>query len=149
MISIHRHAKKLEIEFGPHPQLRQEQYAAVIDPQDGELMGYVQFFLDGGSDEIGTVYAPRSMRRWALVLPLSTCSLEEAKRRKPSDEIDLEVLMEDQLTKAKMHGLGQLFHCRLLNGGFAPPLLRSSVPLLLLLSQPSYAKLRRLLRPGE
>jgi len=83
--------KKNGFEFGD-PVLRDEQYAAVLS-QDGSMIGFAQFFpLSGGSvirlglgirpDLCGQGLGPHFVR----------LLIEEALRRSPGCEVDLEVL---------------------------------------------------------
>ncbi|OXM14621.1 GNAT family N-acetyltransferase [Paenibacillus herberti] len=83
--------KKLEIEFGD-PKLREEQYAVIVDPEDGELMGYTQFFPIEGVTRLGLAMRP-NLCGDGVGSSFVRLLVQEARRRKPSDEIDLEVLI--------------------------------------------------------
>lgn len=83
--------KRLEIEFGD-PKLRKEQYAAIIDEHDGELVGYAQFFPIVGVTRLGLAMRP-DLCGDGIGPSFVRLLVEEARRRKPQDEIDLEVLI--------------------------------------------------------
>lgn len=79
----------LEIEFGSR-ELRRKQYAAVVDNQQN-LCGFAQYFPMAGVTRLGLGMRPDLCgkgRGPAFVRAIA----EEARRRKPEDEIDLEVL---------------------------------------------------------
>ncbi|MDO7908684.1 GNAT family protein [Paenibacillus sp. JX-17] len=81
--------KALEIEFG-HPELRRKQYVSVIDDMD-RLCGFAQYFPMQGVTRLGLGMKPSRCGRGtgsAFVRAVA----EEARRRQPQDEIDLEVL---------------------------------------------------------
>jgi [ribosomal protein S18]-alanine N-acetyltransferase len=121
--------KKLEIEIGD-PQLRQEQYAAIIDPADGELMGYAQFFPIEGVTRLGLSLRP-DLCGGGIGPAFVSLLVREAKRRKPSDEIDLEVLIWNHRAKRAYEKAGfrltdtyergtpegpKMFHCMVYKG---------------------------------
>uniref|UniRef100_UPI0040538C36 GNAT family N-acetyltransferase n=1 Tax=Paenibacillus sp. FSL H8-0537 TaxID=2921399 RepID=UPI0040538C36 len=122
--------EKAEMEFGD-PELRQKQYAAILDDH-GELVGFAQFFPLG--DEV---------LRLGLGLHPQLCSrgsgtdfvellIEEARRRAPHSELDLEVLtwnarairvykkagfrITDTYIRPTPQGAAE-FHCMVYGGG--------------------------------
>lgn len=81
--------KALEVEFGD-AQLRQEQYAIVLDHMD-QVYGFAQYFPLQNVTRIGLGMHPEKCgqgRGTAFVAAI----VQEAIRRNPSNEIDLEVL---------------------------------------------------------
>lgn len=81
--------KALDVEFG-NPVLRREQYVSLVD-DEGTLTGFAQFFPLQGVTRLGVGMRPDLCGRGygkQFVLAI----VEEAKRRKPENEIDLEVL---------------------------------------------------------
>lgn len=80
---------KQGIEFGD-PQIRLAQYLAVHDHHSDELVGYIQFFPMGQTIRLGMGLRPDCCDRgWGSTL--TTLAVEEAGRRLPGAEIDLEV----------------------------------------------------------
>lgn len=77
------------IEFGD-PFLREQQYAAVVD-QAEELVGFAQFFPLVGTIRLGMGLRP-DLCGQGLGSRLARLLAEEALRRRPDDEVDLEVL---------------------------------------------------------
>lgn len=76
-------------EFGD-PRIRREQYVAVRNADNGELVGYVQLFPMDRTLRIGMGLRPDCCDRgWGTIL--AAMVVEEAKRRQPDAEIDLEV----------------------------------------------------------
>lgn len=80
---------ELNIEFGD-PILRKEQYASIIN-LNGELCGFTQFFPLEGVTRLGIGLHPKLCGQGMGALFVQSI-VHEAKRRKPQDEIDLEVL---------------------------------------------------------
>lgn len=81
--------KALEVEFGD-PQLRKEQYAVVLG-EDEQICGFAQYFPLEGVTRIGLGMHPDRCGHGqgkAFVLAI----VQEAIRRNPANEIDLEVL---------------------------------------------------------
>jgi ribosomal-protein-alanine N-acetyltransferase len=72
------------------PSLRVKQYAALIDDQ-GELCGFAQYFPLVGVTRIGLGMRPDLCGK-GNGSSFVKAIVEEARRRKPDDEIDLEVL---------------------------------------------------------
>lgn len=81
--------KKDGIEFGDS-DLRAEQYAAVLDSQQG-LIGFAQFFPLTGVTRLGLGLRP-DLCGLGLGPAITRAVVSEAKRRTPTNEIDLEVL---------------------------------------------------------
>ncbi len=81
--------KALEVEFGD-AQLRQEQYAIVLDQQE-QVCGFAQFFPLQGVTRIGLGMHPEKCGQ-GLGTAFVAAIVQEAIRRNPSNEIDLEVL---------------------------------------------------------
>ncbi|XID91864.1 GNAT family N-acetyltransferase [Paenibacillaceae bacterium WGS1546] len=76
-------------EFGD-PLIRSEQYLAVRNEDDGQLVGYVQLFPMERTIRIGMGLRPDCCDRgWGP--HLARMVVREAERRKPGAEIDLEV----------------------------------------------------------
>ncbi len=76
-------------EFGD-PFIRQEQYLAVRNTDNGQLVGYVQIFPMGRTLRIGMGLRPDCCDRgWGTAL--TKLVVQEALRRQPDAEIDLEV----------------------------------------------------------
>ncbi|WP_094096312.1 GNAT family N-acetyltransferase [Paenibacillus physcomitrellae] len=81
--------KGLEVEFGD-PAIRGQQYVSVLD-DSGELCGFAQLFPIEGVTRLGIGMKPELCGRGrgpAFVAAI----VQEALRRKPENEIDLEVL---------------------------------------------------------
>jgi len=79
------------VEFGD-PEVRERQYAAVVDPE-GALLGFAQFFPLEGVTRLGLGLRPELCglgRGIGLAFVLAIA--EEARRRAPGNDIDLEVL---------------------------------------------------------
>lgn len=77
------------LEFGD-PSIREAQYLAVHIPSTDELVGYIQLFPMGQTLRIGMGLRPDCCDRgWGSTL--TTLAVEEAIRRQPGAEIDLEV----------------------------------------------------------
>lgn len=81
--------KANSIEFGD-PQIRQEQYAAVLDHRQ-ELIGFAQFFPMLGVTRLGIGLHPDHCGGGNGAC-FTRAIAEEARRRTPENEIDLEVL---------------------------------------------------------
>ena len=81
---------QLEIEFGD-PELRRSQYASVTDTND-QLVGFAQFFPLDGVLRLGLGMHPDRCGK-GLGTVLVSLIVEEALRRAPESEIDLEVLI--------------------------------------------------------
>ncbi|AOZ92769.1 GNAT family N-acetyltransferase [Paenibacillus crassostreae] len=79
----------LGIEFGD-PLIREEQYVSVLNAQ-GELCGFAQFFPLVGVTRLGISLCPDLCGN-GLGVSFVQSIVREAIRRKPEDEIDLEVL---------------------------------------------------------
>lgn len=77
------------MEFGD-PWLREKQYAAVLNGRD-ELVGYVQFFPLLNATRLGLGLRPDLCGKGAGAV-LTRMAAEEALRRSPGVEVDLEVL---------------------------------------------------------
>lgn len=77
------------IEFGD-PLLRRQQYAAVLDGRS-ELIGFAQFFPLAGVTRLGMGLRPDRCGR-GMGAAFARLLAEEASRRKPRHEVDLEVL---------------------------------------------------------
>ncbi len=77
------------IEFGD-PELRERQFASIVNA-DGELLGFAQFFPLLGLTRLGIGMRPDLCGRGAGAAFIRLVA-EEAARRMPGDEIDLEVL---------------------------------------------------------
>ena len=76
------------IEFGD-PDIRARQYASVLD-DEGSLVGYVQFFPLAGVVRLGLGLRPDCCGRgWGAAF--ARAAAQEAARRAPDAEIDLEV----------------------------------------------------------
>ncbi|USB33357.1 GNAT family N-acetyltransferase [Paenibacillus sp. YPG26] len=82
--------KSLEIEFGD-PQLRREQYLSVLTPA-GELAGFAQIFPMEGVSRLGIGMRPDWCGQ-GLGKSLVQTIVQEALRRYPGHEVDLEVLI--------------------------------------------------------
>ncbi|ANS77325.1 acetyltransferase [Paenibacillus yonginensis] len=81
--------KGLGVEFGD-PEIRRQQYAALLD-DGGMLCGFAQFFPLEGVTRLGIGMKPELCghgRGAAFVAAI----VQEALRRKPENEVDLEVL---------------------------------------------------------
>ncbi|GAA0407553.1 GNAT family N-acetyltransferase [Paenibacillus motobuensis] len=81
--------KALDVEFG-NPALRAEQYASLLD-ETGELAGFAQYFPLKGVTRIGVGMRP-DLCGHGYGKSFVIAIVEEALRRKPSNEVDLEVL---------------------------------------------------------
>ncbi|MGN7416503.1 GNAT family N-acetyltransferase [Paenibacillus sp. SAF-068] len=81
--------KALEVEFGD-AQLRQEQYAIVLDQND-RISGFAQYFPLQGVTRIGLGMHPELCGQ-GQGTAFVTAIVQEAIRRNPTNEIDLEVL---------------------------------------------------------
>ena len=79
----------LEIEFG-NPQIREEQYIAVLDKTE-ELIGFAQLFPMEQVTRLGLGMRPDRCGR-GLGKSFVEAVVAEARNRRPSDQIDLEVL---------------------------------------------------------
>ncbi|MHA6481438.1 GNAT family N-acetyltransferase [Paenibacillus sp. strain BS8-2] len=82
--------QKDEIEFGD-PVLRIQQYGAILDERH-DLIGYVQFFPLGNVTRLGLGLRP-DLCGMGLGASIVRMLAEEALRRMPGNEIDLEVLI--------------------------------------------------------
>lgn len=119
------------IEFGD-PVLRLQQYGAVLDERQG-LIGYVQFFPMGNVTRLGLGLRP-DLCGQGLGSSIVRFMAEEARKRMPGNEIDLEVLIwnerairayekagfriSDTYLRPSLTGGGpELFHCMV----FEPP----------------------------
>ncbi|REK69473.1 GNAT family N-acetyltransferase [Paenibacillus paeoniae] len=80
--------KKDGVELGD-PVLRTTQYGAVVDER-GSLFGYVQFFPLGHVTRLGLGLHPDRLGQGLGALLVRTI-VEEALRRSPGNEVDLEV----------------------------------------------------------
>lgn len=81
--------KALDVEFG-NPVLRAEQYVSLVDDK-GVLTGFAQYFPLQGVTRLGVGMRPDLCGKGygkSFVLTI----VDEARRRKPENEIDLEVL---------------------------------------------------------
>lgn len=76
-------------EFGDS-QLRTEQYAAVCNAETGKLVGFAQFFPLTGVTRLGLGMRP-DLCGYGQGAAFAKAIAEEALRRRPTDEIDLEV----------------------------------------------------------
>ncbi|MFK4305024.1 MULTISPECIES: GNAT family N-acetyltransferase [unclassified Paenibacillus] len=81
--------KALEVEFG-NPSLRQEQYVAVLDDEN-ILTGFAQYFPMIGVTRLGLGMHP-GLCGHGRGAEFVRAIAEEARRRNPENEIDLEVL---------------------------------------------------------
>lgn len=81
--------KGLGVEFGD-PGIRLQQYLSVLDEQD-QLWGFAQLFPMAGVTRLGLGMRPDWCGR-GMGKRFVQAIVDEAKRRRPSDEIDLEVL---------------------------------------------------------
>ncbi|NEU62953.1 GNAT family N-acetyltransferase [Paenibacillus sp. ALJ109b] len=81
--------KALEVEFGD-PQLRKEQYAVVLG-EDHQICGFAQYFPLEGVTRIGLGMHPDLCGHGQGTAFVSAI-VQEAIRRNPANEIDLEVL---------------------------------------------------------
>ncbi|MGG6312909.1 GNAT family N-acetyltransferase [Paenibacillus macerans] len=81
--------KALDVEFG-NPALRAEQYVSVLD-ENGELAGFAQYFPLEGVTRLGIGMKP-DLCGHGLGKLFVMAIVEEANRRKPDNQIDLEVL---------------------------------------------------------
>lgn len=77
-------------EFGDR-QIRETQYVSVLDGE-GTLIGYAQLFPLQGVTRLGLGLRPELCGR-GLGPAFVRCIVEEARSRRPDDEIDLEVLV--------------------------------------------------------
>ncbi|MCH1641569.1 GNAT family N-acetyltransferase [Paenibacillus timonensis] len=81
--------KALDVEFG-NPAIRAEQYVSVLN-EAGELAGFAQYFPMEGVTRLGIGMKPDLCGHGLGKLFVRTI-VEEAQRRKPDNQIDLEVL---------------------------------------------------------
>lgn len=81
--------KALEVEFGD-ARPRHEQYAIILDQQD-QVYGFAQYFPLQGVTRIGLGMRPEKCGQ-GQGKAFVTAIVQEAIRRNPSNEIDLEVL---------------------------------------------------------
>ncbi|WP_018753758.1 GNAT family N-acetyltransferase [Paenibacillus sanguinis] len=81
--------KALDVEFG-NPVIRTDQYISVLD-QDGTLVGFAQYFPLQGVTRLGIGLKPE-LCGLGLGKSFVEAIVAEARRRKPENEIDLEVL---------------------------------------------------------
>ncbi|UPK44125.1 GNAT family N-acetyltransferase [Paenibacillus pabuli] len=81
--------KALEVEFGD-PQLRKEQYAVVLG-EDEQICGFAQYFPLEGVTRIGLGMHPERCGH-GQGTDFVSAIVQEAIRRNPANEIDLEVL---------------------------------------------------------
>lgn len=81
--------KAIEVEFGD-AQLRQQQYAIILDQHD-QVYGFAQYFPLQHVTRIGLGMRP-DLCGQGLGKAFVTAIVQEAIRRNPSNEIDLEVL---------------------------------------------------------
>lgn len=72
------------------PEIRGAQYLSVRDTQDGALIGYVQLFPLDRAIRIGIGLRP-DLCDQGLGTPIIQLAIQEAARRQPEAEIDLEV----------------------------------------------------------
>lgn len=118
------------------PQIRAEQYRAVLD-EDGLLSGFVQFFPIVGVTRLGLGLRPDLCGKGSGIgTQFVQLLVQEAQRRMPQQEIDLEVLVwnkraiqtyeragftiTDTYDKRTPTGIAA-FHCMVYNG---PSLIR-------------------------
>ncbi|MFC5450459.1 GNAT family N-acetyltransferase [Paenibacillus aestuarii] len=130
-----------QIEFAD-PLIRDNQYAAVVD-EDSQLVGFVQFFPIVGVTRLGLGLHPalcgQSTARGTgqgLGVPFVKLLVQEALRRAPQNEIDLEVLtwntrairtyeragfhITDTYEKLTPTG-NAMFHCMVYDPATSPP----------------------------
>jgi [ribosomal protein S18]-alanine N-acetyltransferase len=77
-------------EFGDN-QIRETQYVSVLDEEE-TLIGYAQLFPLAGVTRLGLGLRPELCGH-GIGPAFVRCIVEEARRRRPEDEIDLEVLV--------------------------------------------------------
>lgn len=111
------------LEFGDQA-IRQAQYMAVHDIYTKQLVGYIQLFPMGQTIRIGMGLRPDCCDRgWGITL--TALAVEEANRRQPGAEIDLEVeqwnkrairayekagfVITDQYDRRATHGMVSIF----------------------------------------
>ncbi|UJF33594.1 GNAT family N-acetyltransferase [Paenibacillus hexagrammi] len=82
-----------EFEFAD-PDIRRDQYAAIVD-QDGKLSGFAQFFPLAGVTRLGLSLRPELCGQGHGAQFMGII-VQEAKRRAPGQEIDLEVLVSNE-----------------------------------------------------
>lgn len=78
-------------EFGDK-EIRETQYVSVLDDETGLLVGYAQLFPLTGVTRIGLGMRPELCGH-GMGAAFVRFIAEEARRRRPADEIDLEVLV--------------------------------------------------------
>ncbi|MFC3342270.1 GNAT family N-acetyltransferase [Paenibacillus abyssi] len=121
-----------QTDFGD-PELRERQFASIIDTT-GDLIGFAQFFPLLGVTRLGLGLRP-SLCGTGLGVPFVRVIAEEAQRRAPFDEIDLEVLtwntraihtyekagfqITDTYQRNSLHGPAE-FHCMVLKAPVIP-----------------------------
>lgn len=121
--------KALEVEFGD-PIIRRQQYISIQDEQ-GTLCGFAQYFPMVGVIRLGLGMRP-DLTGNGTGQSFVTAILEEALRRYPDQEIDLEVLtwnerairvyercgfrITDSYERRTPSGMGS-FHCMVYEGG--------------------------------
>lgn len=81
--------KALDVEFG-NPAIRAEQYVSVLN-EAGDLAGFAQYFPMEGVTRLGIGMKP-DLCGQGLGKRFVSVIVEEARRRKPDNQIDLEVL---------------------------------------------------------
>ncbi|MEX3620515.1 GNAT family N-acetyltransferase [Paenibacillus glucanolyticus] len=95
--------KGLEVEFGD-PIIRQQQYISILDDQDS-LWGFAQLFPMHEVTRIGLGMRPDWCGRGMGKRFMQTIT-QEARRRRPTDEIDLEVMTWNERAIRAYEGAG-------------------------------------------